>query len=108
MAVLSSGAEPFSNFGKGLPKKHFYEIVLKSGHWSRRRWNLKGFLVLALAAILSGQRANIRKFGRGLPKEHVYEIILKSGHWPGRIYRLKVFYFKLWWSFYSVDRNLPI
>ena len=31
----------FSNFDKGSPKKHFCEIILKTGHWSRRRCHLK-------------------------------------------------------------------
>ena len=26
----------FSNFGRGSPKEHFCEIILKSGHWPRR------------------------------------------------------------------------
>ena len=42
----------FSNFGKGSHKEHFFEIILKSGHWSRRRCHLKVFLFLALVAIL--------------------------------------------------------
>ena len=31
----------FSNFGRGSPKDHFCEIILKSVHWSRRRCRLK-------------------------------------------------------------------
>ena len=42
----------FSNIGRGLPKKYFYEIILKLGLWSRRRCHLKVFLFLALVAIL--------------------------------------------------------
>ena len=34
------------------PKDHFYEIILKSVHWYRRRSHLKVFLFFALAAIL--------------------------------------------------------
>ena len=42
---------------EGYPKKHFCEIILKSGHWPRRRCHLKLFLFffllfLALVAIL--------------------------------------------------------
>ena len=33
----------FSNFGKGSPKEHFCKIILKSGHWPRRRCHLKVF-----------------------------------------------------------------
>ena len=33
----------FSTVDKRSPKKHFCVIILKSGHWSRRRCHLKGF-----------------------------------------------------------------
>ena len=52
MAILFSRAEPISNFGRGSPKEHFCEIILKLGHWPRRTCCLKVFLFLALAAIL--------------------------------------------------------
>ena len=44
----------FSNFGKESHKEHFFEIILKSVHWSRRRCHLKVFLFffLSLAAPL--------------------------------------------------------
>ena len=42
----------FSNFGKGSLEEHFCEIILKSGHRSKRRCHLKVFLFLALTAIL--------------------------------------------------------
>ena len=46
----------FSNFGRVLHKKHFCEIILKSGHWPRNRCRLNvvvfSFSFLALAAIL--------------------------------------------------------
>ena len=42
----------FSDFGRGSPKEHFCEIILKSVHWSRRRRHLKVFLFLALESIL--------------------------------------------------------
>ena len=32
-----------SNFGRGLPKEQFCEIILKSDHWSRRRCHLTVF-----------------------------------------------------------------
>ena len=54
-AILFSRVEPFYNFGSGSPKEHFCEIILKSGHWPRRRCCLKVFLLLALAAILFSQ-----------------------------------------------------
>ena len=43
----------FSTSGRGLPKLHFCDIILKSGHLSGRRCHLKlFFLILALAAII--------------------------------------------------------
>ena len=35
-AILFSGVEPLSNFGRRSPKEHFCEIILKSGYWPRR------------------------------------------------------------------------
>ena len=46
--VQRSGTN-YTNFGRGSPKKRFREIILKSGHWPRRRYF---FLFLALVAIL--------------------------------------------------------
>ena len=92
----SAEQKHFSSFGKGSPKKHFYEIILKSGHWSRRKCHLKiFFLFLDLAAILLGAMKPSRTFGRGSPKEHFCEIILKSVFWPARLCRFKVFLFLL-------------
>ena len=45
----------FSNFSRGSPKEHFYEIIWKSGYWSKRRCHLKISLFLALEAILFQQ-----------------------------------------------------
>ena len=39
----------FSNFGRGSPKEHFREIILKSGHWPR-----KTMLFLGLSIFSSG------------------------------------------------------
>ena len=48
-----SGANYHSNFGRGLARKHFCEIILKSTHWPLRSCRLKGFsFFLALAAVL--------------------------------------------------------
>ena len=52
MEFCSVDQNNFSNFGRGSPKVHFCEIIMKSGHLPRRRYHLKGFLFLALAAIL--------------------------------------------------------
>ena len=38
----------FSIFGKESPKKHFCEMILNSGHWSRRRCHLKFFFFVFL------------------------------------------------------------
>ena len=74
----------FSNFGRGSPKQLLCEIILKWDYWPRRRSHYKGFLFLALAAILFSRAEPFYYFVRGSPKEHFYEIILKSGHWPRR------------------------
>ena len=42
-AICYRGAEPFSNFAKGLPMEHFCEIILKSVLWPSRRFRLKFF-----------------------------------------------------------------
>ena len=52
VAILFNGAKQLSNFDRGSPKEHFCEIILKSGHWSRRTCHIKVFLFLALVAIL--------------------------------------------------------
>ena len=44
-AILFSGAKQFSNFGRGSPKEHICEIILKSGHWLMRRCSLKKLLM---------------------------------------------------------------
>ena len=43
-AILFSGAIPLSDFGRWSPKKLFCEIILKPGHWPRRRYRLKNML----------------------------------------------------------------
>ena len=82
----------FSKFGRGSPKKHFCEIILKLVHWSKRRCHLKVFLFLALAAILFSGAERFSNFCIGSHKEYFCEIILKSGQWPMRCH-LKVFLF---------------
>ena len=42
----------FSKTGKGSSKEHSGEVILKLAHWPKRRCRLKGFLFLALTAIL--------------------------------------------------------
>ena len=43
VAIFSAERNNFSNFGKGSLEEHFCEIILKSGHWPRRRCCLKVF-----------------------------------------------------------------
>ena len=43
LLVLALLAISFSNFGRGLPKEHFCEIILKLGHWPRRKCRLNVF-----------------------------------------------------------------
>ena len=50
--ICSAEWNNFNNFGRGSPKEHFCEIILKSFLWSRRGYLLKVFLFLALVAIL--------------------------------------------------------
>ena len=52
VAIFVQRAEQFCNFGNGSPKKHFCEIILKSGHLPRRRCRLEVSVFLALVAIL--------------------------------------------------------
>ena len=40
-------ADHFSNFGRGSLKEHFSEIILKSGHWPRRRCCLMFFSIFS-------------------------------------------------------------
>ena len=49
------------NFGRGSPKEHFCEIILKSGHLPRRCL-LKVFQFLALAAILCSGAIRFEQF----------------------------------------------
>ena len=43
MAVLFSGVDPLWQFGRGSPKKHFCEILLKSAYWPWSRCCLTVF-----------------------------------------------------------------
>ena len=84
----------FSTFGRGSPKEHFCEIILKSVQWSRRRCHLKVFfLFFALVAILFTEAIPFSNFGRGSLKKHFCAIILKMVHWSRKIYHLRVFLF---------------
>ena len=96
---MFSGLNNFSYFCRGSPKEHFCEIILKSGHWSRRRYHLKVFLFLALAAIfLSAERKHFSNFDRRPLKKHFCEIISKSAHWSRRRWHLNVVFFYIFSS----------
>ena len=72
----------FSNFGRGSPKEHLSEIILKLVHWSRRRCCLRVFFFSIFSSggqFCSAKRNDFKNCGRGSPKEHFYEIIFKSG-----------------------------
>ena len=50
---FSAERKHFNKFGRGSPKDHFCEIILKSSHWPRRKCRLfLFFLFLVLVAIL--------------------------------------------------------
>ena len=86
----------FNNFGRQLPKEHFYEIILKLDHWPRRKCCLKVsffFFIFALAAILFSGAELFKQFLRGSSKRYFCKLILKSGHWPIRRCCLQSFLF---------------
>ena len=62
MPFCSEEQNHFSNFGTWSPKEHLCEIILKLGHWPRRRCRLKVFLFLALVAILFSKLEPIKQF----------------------------------------------
>ena len=71
----------FSTFGKGSSKKHFCEIILKSGHWSRKRGHFKVFSIFSSGGhFVQCNRTSFAILVEGYPKKHFCEIILKSVH----------------------------
>ena len=60
--------------------EYFCKIISKSVHRPRRRYCLKVFQFLGLAAIFSVERNDFSNFGRRSANRHFCEIILKSGH----------------------------
>ena len=57
----STKLNDLSNFGRGSPKVHSCIIISKSIHWFRRS-HLKGFLILALVAILFNRVERFERF----------------------------------------------
>ena len=43
VAFCSVEQNNFNDFGRESPMEHFFEIILKSNHWPRRRYRLKFF-----------------------------------------------------------------
>ena len=81
------------NFGRGSPKEHFCEIILKLGHWPRRRCRLKVFLFFSFGGhFVQRSRTIFAILEEGHPR-NISEIILKLGHWPRRRCHLKVFFY---------------
>ena len=78
----------FSTFGRGSPKEHGCEIILKWVHLSTKRYHLKLW-----RPFCSVEQNDFSNFGRGSPKKYFYEIILRLVHWSRRRCHLKVFLF---------------
>ena len=74
-----------TNFGRGLAKEHFCEIVSKSVHLFSRRSCLKLFSVYSPGGHFVEQSGTgLSNFGGQSPKEHSCIIISKSMHWLRR------------------------
>ena len=97
-SCFSSG----SKFGRGSFKEHFYEIILKLGHWLRvdvvkvsSIFSSGGHFVqlsgTILAYLVEGRNFSI--FSRVSPTKHFCEIILNLVHWSMSRYHLKAFLF---------------
>ena len=77
-----------NNLGRGSPKEHFCQVILKSVQWFLTRRFLK-FSILIYREnkphpwrpyFLTNQKG-LNNLGRGSPKEHFCEIILKWVQW---------------------------
>ena len=79
-----------SNFGRGLAKKHFSEMISKSVHQFSRGSCLKLFSIYSPGGHLVRQ-SGLSNFGGQSPKEHSCIIFIKSMHWLRRRGQLKVF-----------------
>ena len=64
----------FNNFGSGLSKEHFCEIILKSGYWPRIRWYLKVFLFFSLSGNFVQRSGKISVI---LVEGHIWDIFMK-------------------------------
>ena len=100
VVIFSAERNHFSNFGRGSPKKHFCETILKSGHWMSFKvilfvccFFVFFFSILSPGGYFVQRSETISNFGRESPKEHFCEIILKSVHWPKEEMSFKGFFF---------------
>ena len=82
----------FSNFGRGLCKEQFCEIILKSSNWLERGC-LKNLLFLALVASCSMELNQFSNFGTGPWEKHFYSILFKYGFCTEKRHHLKIFLF---------------
>ena len=73
-AICSAERHHFRNFGRGLFKKHFCEIILKSARWPWMRCRLTGFYIFSSDGHFA-ERNHFSNFGRGSTKEHFCDII---------------------------------
>ena len=82
-----------SNFGRGLAKEHFCEIISKSVHRFSRGSCLKLLTIYSPGwTFCSTERNGLSNFGGQSPKKHSCIIFLKSMHWFRRSH-LKVVLF---------------
>ena len=67
------------NFGRGLAKKHFCEIISKSVHrFSRRSCLELFFLFIALVAFCSTERNGLSNFGGQSPNYFKIDALVKE------------------------------
>ena len=72
-----------NNLGRGSPKKHFRQIILKSVHLFLTKKIFKVFYtdlqgIPQAAMFFFTNNDGLNNLGRGSPKEHIYHIIFKS------------------------------
>ena len=70
-----------NNLGRGSPKEHFYQIILKSVQWFLTRRFFKVYKYIGKISHGPWSHDSLNNLGRGSPKEHFCKIILKYVHW---------------------------
>ena len=81
-----------NNLGRGSPKEHFCQVILKSVQWFLTKRFLKFFLWLLWQPESCMNFKSLNSFESVPPKDHSCEIWLKLVQWFRRICCLK----KLW------------